>query len=181
MKEFKRRTYCRLAEVFADFKAIMARRDQMKPLMRGELIDAAFRERLMLAVTAVNGCRYCSYAHAKQALVVGISNEEVAALQEGELAGSPTEELPALLYAQQWAETRGAPDFAARDRVIERYGKETVAAIELALRTIQMGNLLGNTADYFFVRRRRCGGTVGSRANQGGAQGVVEKEWGAAG
>jgi len=152
MKKFTRRTYHRLAEVVADFKAIMARRDQMKPLMRGELIDAAFRERLMLAVTAVYGCRYCSYAHTKQALVAGISPEEVGFLQEGELSGSPEEELPALLYAQHWAETRGATDPAARSQVIEQYGEEMVAAVELALRTIQMGNLLGNTVDYVLYR-----------------------------
>jgi AhpD family alkylhydroperoxidase len=152
MNEFRRRIYRSLTEVFADLKAILARRDQMKPLMRGELIDAAFRERLMLAVTAVNGCRYCSYAHAKQALVAGISDEEVAALQEGVLKNSPGEELPALLYAQHWAETRGAPDPAARRGVIERYGEEKAAAIELALRTIQMGNLMGNTVDYVLYR-----------------------------
>lgn len=152
MNEFKRRIYHSLSEVAADLKAIMARRDRMKPLMRGELIDAAFRERLMLAVTAVNGCRYCSYVHAKQALVEGMSNEEVKALQAGELANSPTEELAALLYAQHWAETRGKPDPAAHRRVIERYGAEMVEAIELALRTIQMANLLGNTMDYTLYR-----------------------------
>jgi AhpD family alkylhydroperoxidase len=152
MKPFRRRIYRNLAEVAADFKAIMSRLDQMKPLMRGELVDATFRERLMLAVTAVNGCRYCSYAHAKQALVAGISAEEVESLQEGELGNSPEEELPALLYAQHWAEMRGTPDPAARSRVIERYGEEMVSAIELALRTIQMGNLLGNTADYVLYR-----------------------------
>jgi AhpD family alkylhydroperoxidase len=152
MNEFKRRIYHSLSEVVADLKAIMARRDQMKPLMRGELIDAAFRERLMLAVTAVNGCRYCSYLHAKQALVEGMSSEEVKALQDGELANSPTEELAALLYAQHWAETRGKPEPAARRRVTERYGEEMVEAMELALRTIQMANLLGNTMDYTLYR-----------------------------
>lgn len=152
MDRFKRRIYHSLSEIIADTKAIMARRDQMKPLMRGELIDAAFRERLMLAVTAVTGCRYCSYVHTKQALVEGMSGEEVGALMEGELANSPREELPALLYAQHWAETNGEPAPAARERVVEQYGEETVEAIELTLRTIQMGNLLGNTFDYLLYR-----------------------------
>ena len=152
MKEFNRRTYHSLSQVFADTKAILAQRDRMKSLMRGELIDAAFRERLMLAVTAVNGCRYCSYVHAKNALVEGISNEEIEALSEGELANSPREELPALLYAQHWAETNGNPASAARARVVEQYGEETTKTIEFALRTIQMGNLLGNTVDYLLYR-----------------------------
>jgi AhpD family alkylhydroperoxidase len=152
MKAFNRRTYHSVSAVLADTKAILARRDQMRPLMRGESLDEAFRERLMLAVTAVNGCRYCSYAHARQALAGGIDPEEVRALQDGVLENSPEEELPALLYAQHWAETRGHVDPVARQRLVETYDPEAVEAIELALRTIQMGNLLGNTMDYVLYR-----------------------------
>ena len=152
MKPFDRRTYPSVAAFMADLRAIMARRDQMRPLMRGELIDPAFRERLMLAVTAVNGCRYCSYAHAKQALAVGMDSVEIQALQDGVLENSPEDQVPALLYAQQWAETAGKVDPAARERMVELYGAPKVDAMELALRTIQMGNLSGNTGDYILYR-----------------------------
>jgi AhpD family alkylhydroperoxidase len=152
VKEFNRRIYHSFSAFFVDLKAIMAQRDQMKSLMRGETMDAAFRERLMLAVTAVNGCRYCSYAHARQALAGGIHPEEVKALQDGVLENSPGEELPALLYAQHWAETGGRIDPVARERMIEAYDQDGVNAVELALRTIQMGNLLGNTMDYVLYR-----------------------------
>ena len=152
MKAFNRRIYRSLPAFIIDFKAIMAQRDQMKLLMRGELIDAAFRERLMLAVTAVNGCSYCSYAHARQALVEGVDSDEIKALQDGVVKNSPKEELPALLYAQHWAETGGNIDPVARERIIELYNEDTVQAIELTLRTIQMGNLLGNTLDYVLYR-----------------------------
>ncbi len=124
----------------------------MKELMRGDIIDAAFRERLMLAVTAVNGCRYCSWAHAKQALVTGITGDEVKALLTGEVGDSPAAELPALLYAQHWAESGGRPELAARTQLVETYGAEIVQAIELSLRTIQWGNLSGNTFDYILYR-----------------------------
>lgn len=130
----------------------MAKRDQMRPLMRGELIDAAFRERLMMAVTAVNGCRYCSYAHTKQALMEGIDRDEIEALQGGVFESCPRDELPALLYAQYWAETQGRTEPAARERIVEKYDEETMKAIELTLQTIQMGNLLGNTVDYVLYR-----------------------------
>lgn len=152
MKEFNRRIYPNFASFLADLKAVLAQRDQMGPLMRGELVDAAFRERLMLAVTAVNGCRYCSFAHARQALVAGIPEAQVRALQDGLLEGCPSEQLPALLYAQHWAEARGKADPAARARLIESYSPEAVVAIELALQTIQVGNLLGNTLDYALFR-----------------------------
>jgi AhpD family alkylhydroperoxidase len=152
VKRFNRRTYPSVLAFITDLKAIMAQRDQMGPLMRGELIDAAFRERLMLAVTAVNGCSYCSYAHARQALAQGIDSSELEGLLDGVVENSPREEVPALLYAQHWAETGGKIDPAARERIIETYDEGTVSAIELALRTIQMGNLLGNTMDYLLYR-----------------------------
>lgn len=152
MEKFNRRIYRSFSAFWTDFTAIMSQRDIMRPLMRGELLDAAFRERLMLAVTAVNGCRYCSFAHAKQALAEGIDEKEVKALQDGILKGSPKEELPAMLYAQHWAETAGSPDPATRKRITEIYGEDTLSIIELTLRTIQMGNLLGNLFDYILFR-----------------------------
>ena len=152
MKKFDRRYYQKLSIFASDFKAIMSKRDQMRPLMRGEIIDPSFRERLMLAVTAVNGCRYCSYAHSKQALLEGIHQDDIKAMLGGNMEDCPENELTAMFYAQHWAETRGKTDPAARVRFIEEYDDKTVEAIELTLQTIQMGNLLGNTADYILFR-----------------------------
>jgi AhpD family alkylhydroperoxidase len=150
--KFKRRTYRSLGEVMADMRAIVPRSREIRTLMRGEEISPAFRERLMLAVTQVNGCRYCFYGHARQALAQGISQEEIEALGQGMFDGSPPEEVPALLYAQHWAEANGKPDPAARARVVEQYGEQATEGIELALRMIRMGNLMGNTWDYVLYR-----------------------------
>ena len=40
-------------------------------------ICKAFTEKIMTVVTAVNGCPYCAWFHAKQAVASGISPEEV--------------------------------------------------------------------------------------------------------
>ena len=69
--------------------------------------DKLTGKRLMLAVTAVNGCRYCSYYHAQEALKAGLPDEELQMLLEGVVDDAPPEELPALLYAQHWAEAEG--------------------------------------------------------------------------
>jgi AhpD family alkylhydroperoxidase len=151
MDNFKRRIYHSLGEVLTDTRVILSQRDLLRTTMRGGL-DPAFRERLMLVVTAVNGCRYCSYAHVRQALSEGISAEEIEMLGEAAFHGSPKEEVPALLYAQHWAETDGNPDPAARASVVERYGEERVERIEIVLRMIRMGNLMGNTFDYVLYR-----------------------------
>jgi len=151
MDNFKRRIYHGLDEMVTDMRAVMARRDLIRSTMRGGL-DAPFRERLMLVVTAVNGCRYCSYAHARQALSEGISEEEIESLGDTAFHGSPTVEVPALLYAQHWAETDGEPDPAVRSSVADRYGEETLERIEIVLRMIRVGNLMGNTFDYLLYR-----------------------------
>jgi AhpD family alkylhydroperoxidase len=120
--------------------------------MGGEGLNPSFRERLMLVVTAVNGCRYCSYVHAREALTKGISREEIAALGESVFEGSPPQEVPALLYAQHWAVSDGRPDGAIRERIGQEYGSDVLARIEAVLRMIRMGNLMGNTLDYILYR-----------------------------
>ena len=120
--------------------------------MRGEYISDAFRERIMLAVTEVNGCRYCQYAHAKMALEAGLTQEEIETLSSGSFHNCPAEEVPALLYAQHWAENNSQPDDETRQKILDIYNEATVEAMELAMRMIRMGNLLGNTWDYFLFR-----------------------------
>jgi len=151
-KSFNRRYYRSLREIIADTKKIFSQRTQIKVLMRNELISDAFRERIMLAVTEVNGCRYCQYAHAKMALDSGLSQKEIDDLSAGVFHNCPPEEVPALLYAQHWAEENGQPSPETRQEVVDIYDKSTVKAIDLAMRMIRIGNLLGNTWDYVLFR-----------------------------
>jgi AhpD family alkylhydroperoxidase len=147
MKPFPRRTYRSPRSLFAELGYILKRRKLMRTAFRQQL-SPAFRERLMLAVTAVNACRYCSYFHAGEALRSGVPAEQLAALLAGEIpADAPPEERVALLYAQHWAESNARPDPQAVQRLVETYGAEQAEAIHLALRMIRMGNLLGNSGD----------------------------------
>jgi len=66
---FTKRTYRNLG----DAVTIHGMLRKIKILMRGESLDKKFRERMMLAVTEVNGCRYCRYAHTRIALFCGLS------------------------------------------------------------------------------------------------------------
>jgi AhpD family alkylhydroperoxidase len=103
----------------------------------------------MLAVTSVEGCRYCSYFHSRLALKGGISHEEIKRLLLGDFRDCPEEEVVAILYAQHWAESNAHPDTEAIQKLQEIYGFEKAEAIHLMLRMIRLGNLLGNTWDYF--------------------------------
>jgi len=106
----------------------------------------------MLAVTAVNGCRYCSYFHAKQALKSGITTEEINQLLSGDIANCSEDEAVGVIYAQHWAESDAHPDPEAVERVQQTHGIEKTEAIHLMLRMIRIGNLLGNSWDYFLYR-----------------------------
>jgi AhpD family alkylhydroperoxidase len=152
MKTLERRIYHSLGELLTDFRIIVSRRKEIRSLMRGKIITPAFRERLMLVVTAVHRCRYCSYAHAREALSNGIPQEEIEALAQGMFEGSPSEEVPALLYAQHWAEANGEPEAPVREQMVAQYGERVVEMMELALRMIRAGNLSGNTFDYLLHR-----------------------------
>jgi len=150
--KFNKRTYRNPKEFFADLLFPLRNRKRLGELKSKGLISPAFRERLMLAVTMVNGCRYCSYFHAKQALKNGVSQEEISRLLSGDVNSCPREEALALLYAQHWAESNARPDPEAVRKLQETYGFEKVEAIHLMLRMIRLGNLLGNSWDYLLYR-----------------------------
>ena len=148
MYVFNRRTYHNLGEIIIDFRYIIANRKDIHVLLKGDIVNPKLRERIMLAVTSVNKCRYCSFAHSRKALSTGISREEIEELGKGMFDGSPIDEVPALLYAQHWAEMNGKPKENVRSNVVEKYGQEKVKIMELAMRMIRTGNLMGNTGDY---------------------------------
>jgi AhpD family alkylhydroperoxidase len=149
MPAFSRRYYQNFRVFWQDVRKFIKSRKEIRKVTRHQPLSRAFRERLMVAVTAVNGCRYCQFAHARIALRAGIPEEELRQLLNGELVNSPPDEVPALLFAQHWAESGGNPDPSVRQSMAQTYGTEEMDAIELTLRTIQIGNLLGNTWDYF--------------------------------
>jgi len=148
---FQRRTIG-IREMLRDTLALVQDREQIRKAMRNSALSGAFRERLMLAVTAVNQCRYCSYAHSRMALTAGLSEQEISELCGGVYDSCPPEELPAVLYAEHWAENDGKPDAAARSSVIELYGEPLVEQMEIVLRMIRMGNMMGNAWDHFLYR-----------------------------
>ena len=150
--KFNKRTYSSPKELFADLFFPIRNRKRLKEATNKELLSPAFRERLMLAVTAVDGCRDCSYFHAKQALKSGITPEEISQLLSRDVDNCPEEEAVAVIYAQHWAESDAYPDPEAVQKLQATYGIEKTEVIHLMLRMIRLGNLLGNTWDYLLYR-----------------------------
>ncbi|MEM1503613.1 carboxymuconolactone decarboxylase family protein [Domibacillus sp. 8LH] len=115
-------------------------------------ISPHFIERVMLAVTAVNGCEVCSYAHTKIALEQGMSDKEIKMLLSGMTEGISDDEMSAIVFAQHYADTRGNPSQEAWNRVVKVYGTEKAFGILGVIRIIMIGNIYGIALSAFKSR-----------------------------
>jgi len=110
-------------------------------------------EKVMTVVTAVNGCTYCAWFHAKQAVTSGISEKEVKNMLNLLFEADASDfEMPALLYAKHYAETNRNPDEVMTKNLFDFYEERTAKHIILMIRMIFFGNLSGNTCDAFLSR-----------------------------
>lgn len=123
-------------------------------VVRPGTIGKAAAERLMLAVTQVNGCRYCSYLHTRMALRAGVGPDETRALVAGDLQSAPPSEHTALIFAQHVADTEGRPDAGAFDHVLAEYGPQATHEIMASIRAILIGNIYGIAFDGLLFRLR---------------------------
>lgn len=110
---------------------------------KSKLVDNDFIRRLQLAVTEVNGCAACSYAHTKMALKQGMSNTEISSLLSGEDHLIKPEEAKAIMFAQHFAESRGYPKKYAFDAIVNEYGKKEAHIILSAVQMMIAGNMYG--------------------------------------
>lgn len=140
--EFKRRIYS--INAFYDLLSdTIAHFGDIRRAHSSRRVSKAFNERIMLAVTEVNGCRYCGYYHTSAALKAGMSEGEIQDMLGGDLNSAPADESVALLFAQHYAETEGHPEKEAYQRLLETYGPETATDILAAIRVIMVGNVYG--------------------------------------
>jgi AhpD family alkylhydroperoxidase len=136
----------------------------MKSALQAKWMDQAFAERIMVAVTQVNGCRYCNYGHVQAALAAGVSPEEIEAIRRADLSLAPEGELTVLLYAQHSAETDSKIDPQADAALLHTYGESLAKDIRTIIRFITFANLAGTTIDAVFSRlagRPAPGSTLG--------------------
>ncbi|MFA5463437.1 MAG: carboxymuconolactone decarboxylase family protein, partial [Dysgonamonadaceae bacterium] len=108
-----------------------------------KLIDQHFIERMQLAVTEVNGCAACSYAHTTFALREGMSNEEISSFLSGEDDYIKPKEAKAIIFAQHFADSRGYPEKEAYEAIIKEYGTEKAQIILSAVQMMIAGNMFG--------------------------------------
>ncbi|HSR34683.1 MAG TPA: carboxymuconolactone decarboxylase family protein [Anaerolineae bacterium] len=159
MDGFRKRYYT-TRTLWRDLREITGHLPEIRETARSGRVSRAFAEKIMLAVTAVNGCRYCARFHTKLALREGVSPGEIERILSFEIGSFSEEESVALAFAQHWAETGGHPDAEAERTFREYYGAQVSADILHWMRMINFGNLAGNTWDAILWR-------LGVRGTQG--------------
>lgn len=118
------------------------------------IISQDFIERLMLAVTEVNGCAVCAYGHTQMALNQGFTQEEISAFLSGSSEFIPLEETKAILFAQHYADTKGNVDEKAYLEILNTYGNESTDVILAAIQMMMIGNIVGLPISAFQRRRK---------------------------
>ena len=117
-------------------------------------LSPEFIERIMMAVTEVNGCTICSYAHTKMALEIGMHNEEIQNILSGVMDDIPPDETAGVMFAQHYADNRGKPSKKAWEYIVGIYGLSKTKGILGSIRMIMIGNIYGIPWSSFFNRFR---------------------------
>lgn len=126
----------------------------MKKAKAAGKMNHAFLERIMLAVTEVNGCAMCSYYHTRVALEEGFSIEEIRNMLGGVHSDVPEEQLAGVLFAQHYADQRGEPSRESWNALTAAYGETGAYGVLAVTRMIMMGNATGIPAGSFINRFR---------------------------
>jgi AhpD family alkylhydroperoxidase len=112
----------------------------VRSYLPGAPIDPRSREQVILAVTEVNGCRYCAWIHGSWADYLGSTDD-------------PAEATDALLtYARACADAGTPLDTAPLDDVLPA---EVVQGLRATVAQIEVANLVGNTVDGLLARATR--------------------------
>ncbi len=149
--ETERKLYSLKETYIITYRAFRSFRDLLYA-KRQQLLTKQFTERLMLAVTEVNGCEVCSYAHSKMALESGMDNTEIENMLAGINDHAPSDELPAIMFAQHYADYRGQPSLESWERIVKLYGLSKAKGILASIRMIMVGNVYGIAWSSFIHR-----------------------------
>ncbi len=141
-------------ELYLSFLYVPRAIAKLRKNKKNNIISQQFIERMQLAVTEVNGCAACSYAHTNFALREGMSNEEISSFLSGGVDYIKPEEAKAIIFAQHFADSRGYPEKEAYEAIVKEYGKEKAQIILSAVQMMITGNMFGIPLSAYQSRRR---------------------------
>ena len=152
MNKFRKRVFTPITLVSSLMKAVIS-----SPILIAGLIkpatSRALREKVMLATTSVNDCRYCSWVHTRAALNKGIDIEEVNQLLAGVTGNiSDEKEAVAIIFAQHYAEEMTKASNEMKTTFNEAFKGRAKLEVLSYIYAIYFANLAGNTFDALLAR-----------------------------
>ncbi len=110
----------------------------------------------MVAVSRVNSCRGCVFAHEHWASRVGVAPEDLQAIGSGEFENFDDRNRAAVAYAAALAEAHFRPPLAAdlSAGASDHLTPDEVAAVDAVARAMAFANLTANTAEKLLGRMR---------------------------
>lgn len=117
-------------------------------------LSPALREEIMLAVTSVNDCRYCSWVHTGLALENGVDMDSLGMLLGRDLISVDEREAVAILFGKHFADSVRQPSKVARDKLQQHFNAGERREIMAYIHAIYFANLTGNSADAVLARLR---------------------------
>jgi AhpD family alkylhydroperoxidase len=149
------RTY-RVPELFEDLRWVLARLPALLAIGVGGRLSRALREQVVVAVAQVNACRMCEHAHTRMALEAGVTDAELAALENMDERALDRNTWLALAHARERVAANFAPvaEDAQQSALREALGEQTVRDVEDMARVWTVANRIANTLNALSDRRR---------------------------
>ena len=143
-------------ELIADLGWVMTRLKQLWSIWVGGRLSPALREQVIVAVAQTNACSMCEHAHARHALAAGVTDAELAALENLDEEAFDRATWLAVAHAR----SRTKADFERSEgdeleaAVVEALGAQTCRDVEDVARVMTVANRIANTLNALPARRR---------------------------
>ncbi|MGB5372984.1 MAG: carboxymuconolactone decarboxylase family protein [Polyangiales bacterium] len=134
-------------ELFADLGSVLTRAPALWAIWIGGRLPRALREQIIVAVAKVNACRMCEHAHTRMALEAGVSDAELAALEDMNPSAFDRRTWLAIAHARERTRANFAPvaDDACQEALNEALSAQTRSDVEDLARVMTVANRIANT------------------------------------
>lgn len=145
-----------LAKLFSDLGSVLGRAPALMSIWIGDRLSPALREKIIVAVAQVNACRMCEHAHTRMAVEAGVTDAELAALENMDEAAFDRRTWLAVAHARDRVQSGFVPatDASSQRALLDELGSQTVRDVEDVARVMTVANRIANTLNALSDRRR---------------------------
>lgn len=149
------RTYL-VSQLVRDLLSVIARAPAMWSIWVRRRLPPTMREKIIVAVAQANACRMCEHAHTRMALEAGVTDAELAALEQMDPESLDRRTWLALAYARERTQADFAPlsEAEIHPGLGDELGPQTVRDVEDVARVMTVANRVANTLNALSDRLR---------------------------